>query len=129
MTVGHCCVAHGFSLALLKLLVEVFNIVGPSLLIFMNSCLSCGLAAAALKHAVARLLLKKPQLVPSVLLSFRPVLYLLFMSKVLEKVFLIPLQSFLENNSIFEKFQSGVRSHHRTESALVKGPQRNCIVH
>lgn len=41
-----------------KLLVEVW-LVGPSLLIFINSCLSSGLVPAALKHAVIQPLLKK----------------------------------------------------------------------
>lgn len=48
-----------------KLLVEVLNIVGPSLLIFRNFHLSSGHVPAPLKRVVLWLLLKKPQLDPS----------------------------------------------------------------
>lgn len=36
------------------------------------------------------------------------------------KVVLVQLESFLESNTTFEKFQSGFRKHHSTESALFK---------
>lgn len=42
-----------------KFLKEVFNSVGSSLLIFINTCLSSGSVPAAFKHAVVRPLLKK----------------------------------------------------------------------
>uniref|UniRef100_A0A8C1UC21 Reverse transcriptase domain-containing protein n=1 Tax=Cyprinus carpio TaxID=7962 RepID=A0A8C1UC21_CYPCA len=103
-----------------KLLKEVFTTVGPFLLVFINKCLSSGSVPAVFKHAVVRPFLKKPNLDPSVLSNFRPVSHLPFLSKVLEKVVFIQLQSFLENNSLFEKFQSGFRSRHSTESALLK---------
>lgn len=103
-----------------KVLKEVFNTVGPYLLVFINMCLSSGTVPDLFKHAVVRPLLKKPHLDPSVLSNFRPVSHLSFLSKVLEKVVFIQLQSFLEKNAIFEKFQSGFRSRHSTESALLK---------
>uniref|UniRef100_A0A671US34 Reverse transcriptase domain-containing protein n=1 Tax=Sparus aurata TaxID=8175 RepID=A0A671US34_SPAAU len=103
-----------------KVLKMVFNTVGPSLLVFIKSCLRSGTVPAAFKHAVVRPLLKKPNLDPSVLSNFRPVSNLPFLSKVLEKVVFIQLQSFLEDNSVLEKFQSGFRSRHSTESALLK---------
>ncbi len=103
-----------------KLLVEVFNIVRPPLLIFVNSSLRSGSILAALKHAVVRPLLKKPQLDPSILSNFRPVSHLPFLSKVSEKVVFLQLQSFLQSNNIFDKFQSEFRSRHSTESALLK---------
>ena len=103
-----------------KFLKEVFDCVGPSLLVFINTCLLSGSVPAAFKHAVVRPLLKKSHLDPSVLSNFRPVSHLPFLSKVLEKVFFNQLQSFLEKNYILEKFQSGFRSRHSTESALLK---------
>lgn len=42
------------------------------------------------------------------------------MSKILEKVVLIQLQTFLCSNHIYETFQSGFRKLHNTESALIK---------
>ena len=50
-----------------KVLKMVFNTVGPSLLVFINSCLRLGTVPEAFKHAVVRPLLKKPNLGPSVL--------------------------------------------------------------
>uniref|UniRef100_A0A8D0A4W1 Reverse transcriptase domain-containing protein n=1 Tax=Sander lucioperca TaxID=283035 RepID=A0A8D0A4W1_SANLU len=104
-----------------RMVKEVFNsTIGSSLLTFFNSCLSLGSVPAAFKHAVVRPLLKKPNLDPTVLSNFRPVSHLPFLSKVLEKVVFIQLQAFLQQNSVFEKFQSGFRSRHSTESALLR---------
>lgn len=69
-----------------KVLKMVFDTVGPSLVVFINTCLRLGAVPAAFKHAVVRPLLKKPNLDPSVLSNFRPVSHLPFLSKVLEKV-------------------------------------------
>lgn len=96
-----------------KVLKMVFDTVGPSLMVFINTCLRLGAVPV-------RPLLKKPNLDPSVFSNFMPVSHLPFLSKVLEKVVFMRLQSFLESNSILEKFQSGFRSHHSTESALLK---------
>ncbi|KAM9313572.1 uncharacterized protein KZ484_025051 [Pholidichthys leucotaenia] len=109
------------------ILKRVFNTVGPGLLVFINSCLSSEFVPPAFKHAVVRPLLKKPHPDPSVLSNFRPISHLPFLSKVLEKAIFIQLQSFLEDNSIFEKFQSGFRSRHSTESALLKGTQMKVL--
>ena len=103
-----------------KFLKEVFSSVGSSLLVFINTCLSSGSVPTAFEHAVVRPLLKKAHLDPSVLSNFRPVSHLPFLSKVLEKVVLIQLQTFLEINFFLHKFQSGFRSRHSTESALLK---------
>ncbi|XP_032366676.1 LOW QUALITY PROTEIN: uncharacterized protein LOC116685831 [Etheostoma spectabile] len=103
-----------------KFLKEVLSSIGSSLLVFINTCLSSGSVPAAFKHALVRPLIKKPHLDPSVLSNFRPVSHLPFLSKVLEKVVFIQLQTFLEINSILDKFQSGFRSRHSTESALLK---------
>jgi len=66
----------------------VFNIVGPGLMVFINSCLCLGTVPAAFKHAVVRPLLKKPNLDPTALSNFRPVSHLPFLSKVLKMLFL-----------------------------------------
>lgn len=65
-------------------------------------------------------LLKKPQLDPAMCCNYRPISKLPFISKLLEKVVFSQLQSFLDSFSILDKFQSGFRSLHSTESALLR---------
>ena len=98
----------------------VFDSVAPFLLRLMNVILSSGCVPAAFKHAVVQPLLKKPNLDPLVLSNFRPISKLPFLSKILERVVYIQLQAYLESNNIFEKFQSGFRSAHSTETALLR---------
>lgn len=43
-----------------------------------------------------------------------------FLSKILEKIVFNQLYSFVSQNNILDKFQSGFRVHHCTESALLK---------
>ena len=64
-----------------KFLKEVINTGGSSILIIINSSLKSGIFPHSCKHAV-QLLLKKPNLDPSVLNNFRPNSKLPFLSKV-----------------------------------------------
>ena len=102
------------------LLKEVFDSVGTSILLFMNTCLSSGHVPAAFKHAVVQPLLKKKNLDPSDLSNFRPISQLPFLSKALEKVVYLQLQSFLTSHGIHDIFQSGFRTGHSTETALLR---------
>lgn len=72
------------------------------------------------KHAVVRPLLKKSNLDPADPSNFRPISLLPFLSKVMEKVVLTQLQSHLDCLDIVDKFQSGFKSRHSTESALLR---------
>lgn len=103
-----------------KFLKDVIDTVGPSILSIINSSLAEGTVPPAFKHAVVQPLLKKPNLDPCVLSNFRPISNLPFLSKVLEKVVSYQLLAFMCHNNIFEKFQSGFRAFHSTETALLK---------
>lgn len=63
--------------------------------------------------------LKKTGLDSGVLANFRPISQLPFMSKILEKVVYAQLMSFLDD--LLEVFQSGFKTLHSTESALLRG--------
>lgn len=103
-----------------KFLKEVFNTVGPSILSIINSSLTEGVVPSAFKHTVVQPLLKKPNLDPSDFNNFRPISNLPFLSKILEKAVSTQLLSFMSQNNLFEKFQSGFRACHSTETALLR---------
>lgn len=88
----------------------------------MNYSLQTGVLPAAFKPAVVKPLLKKSSLDPSILNNYRLVSNLLFLSKILEKLFFvfIQLNNFLNQNNILEKYQSGFTMNHSTETALLK---------
>ena len=111
------CPSDSITVSLLK---EVFDTVGPCIMSLINTSLLSGSVPAAFKHAVVQPLLKKDNLDPSVLSNFRPISKLPFLSKILEKVVLTQLQTFLVNNGVYEKFQSGFKSQHSTETALLR---------
>lgn len=73
-----------------------------------------------LKHAVVHPMLKKLNLDSTVLRNSRPISNLPFISKFFEKIVFPQLQRFLVENSLLEKFQSGVRKCHSTETALIR---------
>ena len=62
----------------------------------------------------------KPSLEPSDLKNYRPISKLPFLSKILEKVVLSQVSSYLSAFNICEKCQSGFRALHSTECALLK---------
>ena len=96
-----------------KFLKEVLNTVRPSLLSIFNSSLIHGVFPSAFKHAAVKPLLKKPKLDPSDVNNFRPIPKLSFLSKVFEKVVSSQLLTFMAQNNLFERFQSGFRALHK----------------
>lgn len=102
------------------LLKSYFPIVSPIITKLVNLSLQTGHVPPSLKAAVIRPVLKKPSLDPEELASYRPISNLTFLSKVLEKTVASQLQNHLRRNNLFEKFQSGFRSAHSTETALLR---------
>lgn len=87
----------------------VFQTVDPEILAIINCSLSSGLFPSYFKHAIVYPLSKNPSLDPSVLNNFRPISKLPFLLKILQKV-ANQLIAFMNDNHIFEKFQSGLRT-------------------
>lgn len=96
-----------------------FNL-DEDLLNIISGFLQTGVFPSSLKTAIVKPLLKRNNLDPSVLSNYRPVLNLTFLSKILEKVVFNQLKDFLNSHDIFEKYQSGFRAKHSTETALTK---------
>lgn len=67
-------------IVLARVLREVFDAVGPGLLVFIHTCLTSGIVPAAFKHAVVRPRLKKNSSGFCILSHFRPVYHLPFLS-------------------------------------------------
>ena len=72
------------------------------------------------KQAVVQPLLKKPNLDVSLHSNYRPISKLPFISKILEKIVANQLLTVLDEHFIFDKFQSGFRQKHSTETALLR---------
>uniref|UniRef100_A0A669B2I4 Reverse transcriptase domain-containing protein n=1 Tax=Oreochromis niloticus TaxID=8128 RepID=A0A669B2I4_ORENI len=99
---------------------EALHVIGPCILSLLNASLSSGCVPSVFKHAVVQPIMKKKNLDPNGLTNYRPISKLPFISKILEKVVLKQLQAFLDANGINEKFQSGFKPRHSTETALLR---------
>ena len=74
---------------------------------------------AQLKHAIVRPLLKKVTHDKDALCNYRPVSNLPQLSKVIEKVILQRMRRHIEDESMFDPYQSADRANHSTETALL----------
>ncbi len=102
-----------------SLFLNVFNTTGPSTVSMINLCLS-GSVPHQFKHAVVKPVLKKPNPDPSLFQNYRPISKLPFLAKLLEKTVAEQLTAVLDNQLLYDTYQSGYRKLHSTEMALVK---------
>lgn len=102
----------------IRFLKDIFNSIAPIILAIINSSLISGVVPTSFKHAVVQPLLKKPNLDPDILNNYRPISNLSFGK--LEKVIYSQLSSYLADCNMLDKFQSGFRAFHSTETALLK---------
>ncbi len=91
----------------------------PALTHIINTSLHTGTFPAAFKQARVTPLLKKPYLNPALLENYRPVSLLPFIAKTLEWVVFNQLSMFLAQNNLLDNKQSGFKSGHSTETALL----------
>ena len=83
-----------------------------------NASLEQGMCPNFFKQAHVTPILKKSSLDKEVFKNYRPVSNLNFISKILERVVAVQLQTHLDEAGLMTAFQS-TRKHHSTESALL----------
>ncbi len=91
----------------------------PALTHIINTSLRTRIFPTAFKQARVTPLLKKPTLNTSLLENYRPVSLLPFVAKTLERVVFNQLSLFLSQYNKLDAKQSGFRSGHSTETALL----------
>ncbi len=91
----------------------------PALTHIINTSLLTGIFPTAFKQARVTPLLKKTTLNTSLLENYRPVSFLPFIAKTLELVVFNQVSLFLSQNNKLDAKQSGFRSGHSTETALL----------
>ncbi len=110
------CILDPFHTTVLE---NCLSVIVPHITAIVNASLSEGIVSPALKMAAVTLVLKKHGSDIAEMSNYRPISNLPFLAKVLERVVLSQLQIHLYTNSL-ETFQSGFRSGHSTETALVR---------
>ena len=92
----------------------------PSITNIINLSFTTGTFPDSMKSAIVTPLLKKTGLDPNNLKNFRPISNLSFVSKLLEKVVASRLVQHMNTHGLGEPMQSAYRSHHSTETALLR---------
>ena len=103
-----------------KLLIECLDCILPSLTDLFNSSLASGIFPQCFKSALVTPILKKRCLDHNDWNNYRPVSNLCFIAKILEKLVLSKVSSYLNSHNLYNTCQSAYRSGHSTETALLK---------
>ena len=104
-------------LELLKGSSRVFSVLLSRL---ANITFNTGVFPSKLKTAMVKPLLKKPDLDPNNLASYRPISNLSSFEKIIERLAFVRISRPILNNQNFSNYQSGYRPFHSTETATVK---------
>ena len=102
-----------------KLLIECLDYILPSLTDIFNSSLASGIFPQCFKSALVTPILKKRCLDHNDLNNYRPVSNLCFIAKILEKLVLSQVSSYLNSHNLYNTCQSAYRPGHSTETALL----------
>ena len=103
-----------------KLLIECLDYILPSFTDLFNSSLASGIFPQCFKSALVTHILKKRCLDRNDLNNYRPVSNLCFIAKILEKLVLSQVSSYLNSHNLYNTCQSAYRPGHSTETALLK---------
>ena len=103
-----------------KLLIECLDSILTSLTDLFNSSLASGIFPQCFKSALVTHILKKRCLDHNDLNNYRPVSNLCFIAKILEKLVLSQVSSYLNSHNLYNTCQSENRPGHSTETALLK---------
>ena len=101
----------------LKLLIECLDSILTDL---FNSSLASGIFTQCIKSALVSPILNKRGLDHNDLNNYRPVSNLCFIAKILEKLVLSQVSSYLNSHNLYNTCQSAYRPGHSTETALLK---------
>ena len=103
-----------------KLLIECLDSILPSLTDLLKSSLASGIFPRCFKSALVTPILKKRCLDHNDLKNYRPVSNLCFIAKILDKLVLSQVSSYLNSHNIYNTCQSAYRQGHSTETGLLK---------
>ena len=103
-----------------KLLIECLDSILPSPTDLFNSSLASRIFPQCFKSALVTPILKKKCLDHNDLNNYRPVSNLCFIAKILEKLVLSQVSSYLYSHNLHNTCQSAYRPGHSTETALLK---------
>ena len=103
-----------------KLLIECLDSILPSLTDLFNYSLVSGIFPQCFKSALVTPILKKRCLDHNDLNNYRPVSNLCFIAKILEKLVLSQVSSYLNSHNLYNTCQSAYRPGHSTKTALLK---------
>ena len=101
------------------LVLDYLDILITPITSIINASLEQGKCPNFFKQAHVTPILKKPSLDKEVFKNYRNVSNLNFISKILERVVAVQLQTHLDEAGLMTAFQSAYRKHHSTESALL----------